>query len=860
MPSPDYPSNYPRAKAGTALHKIQHALFEHGSKYSGNGDDWTCPSHHDTSASLGVSKSTRSKNAGALVTCSAGCDTRDVMSALGMSMKDLYDNAGVMDVRTVYTYESADSKPVLEVTRIDYPSTGRKDFRQKGAGVYAGVSVKSIPPLIYGLPEVQAFVRSELNSTDNDLDPFDPAGTLFIVEGEKSAQAIFDKGYVATTNSMGGGKWTDEHSKLLLVQNPGNSIAPAFPRFITVVADLDAKGFSHALGVVASIRAICGSSGAGGPRVRVVRAVTSGRSDDVVDHFEAGGSLSTLCKLSRAEMQEFINAEKAKTESERNEDVGGNRKSVGVDDGSASDGNNSDDSSLSGSNSGNKDNSVSRDSYSWSNSNFWPSNKEPHKVAQKLIAEKFTTELSTGNSTGNSESKSTGNSESKSLFRTLQFWRGDFYRWDGHGYSEVEPTEILQIMYKTLEGKKSLGAATKEHPSGVPTPWQMRKSTAADIEQGIKIESLIRMNVQPGTFISSGQFARDLIPFSNGNLDLTSRTLSAPTPDLFNLMALPFEYDDREETRKDIREWKIFLKKLWPDDPSAIAALQEWFGYVISGDTHMQKAALMIGPPRSGKGTIAKVLQELLGKDNYVGPTLSSLASDFGMSPLIGKSLAVVGDARFTGKNMSEVVERLLSITGEDVQTVNRKNRDYWSGSLSVRFMIISNEMPNLAESSGALMNRMVVWTMKESWLNREDEELGNRVMRELPGIMLWALRGLDRLRLRGHFTTVESSRETVKELMDISSPITAFMSDCVKLSSNANAYITKEELYAEYRQWCESQGQTFVEKQVIFGRNLRAAFPNLKSGKSRVNGALVNTYTGLEIKQRKIQVTFGKS
>jgi hypothetical protein len=38
---------------------------------------------------------------------------------------------------------------------------------------------------------------------------------------------------------------------------------------------------------------------------------------------------------------------------------------------------------------------------------------------------------------------------------------------------------------------------------------------------------------------------------------------------------------------------------------------------------------------------------------------------------LLGKSLAVISDARFVGKNAGVVVERLLSISGEDFLTVN---------------------------------------------------------------------------------------------------------------------------------------------------------------------------------------------
>ena len=54
-----------------------------------------------------------------------------------------------------------------------------------------------------------------------------------------------------------------------------------------------------------------------------------------------------------------------------------------------------------------------------------------------------------------------------------------------------------------------------------------------------------------------------------------------------------------------------------------------------------------------------------------------------GVQPLIGKQLAIVSDARLGYKsNLESVAERLLSISGEDALTVDRKYREPWTGQL----------------------------------------------------------------------------------------------------------------------------------------------------------------------------------
>ena len=95
---------------------------------------------------------------------------------------------------------------------------------------------------------------------------------------------------------------------------------------------------------------------------------------------------------------------------------------------------------------------------------------------------------------------------------------------------------------------------------------------------------------------------------------------------------------------------------------------------MLSADTSQQKMLLIVGPKRSGKGTIGRVLQALLGHSNVVGPTLASLQTNFGLAPLIGKPLAIISDARLGGRSdQASIAERLLSISGEDAVTIDRK-------------------------------------------------------------------------------------------------------------------------------------------------------------------------------------------
>jgi putative DNA primase/helicase len=141
------------------------------------------------------------------------------------------------------------------------------------------------------------------------------------------------------------------------------------------------------------------------------------------------------------------------------------------------------------------------------------------------------------------------------------------------------------------------------------------------------------------------------------------------------------------QMRRKPAKWLAFLGELWPDEPDAVKVLGEWFGYIISGRLDLHKILLMVGPTRGGKGVITRILTALIGMRNVCGPTLRSLGGEFGLAPLLGKPLAIVSDTRSedSSKVPGVVVEHLLSISGEDTLTVNRKYRDQRSGKLHVR-------------------------------------------------------------------------------------------------------------------------------------------------------------------------------
>ena len=256
---------------------------------------------------------------------------------------------------------------------------------------------------------------------------------------------------------------------------------------------------------------------------------------------------------------------------------------------------------------------------------------------------------------------------------------------------------------------------------------------------------------------------------------------------------------------------------------------------------------LLVGPKRAGKGTIARVLTALLGKANVTGPTLGALSTNFGLAPLIGKPLAIVSDARLSGRtDQVMIVERLLSISGEDIMTIDRKHREAWTGTLPTRFLLLTNELPRLTDASGAMSSRFVVLTMRTSFYGREDTGLFDRLRGEIPGILRWSLEGLARLRERGRFVQPGSSAAAIRELEDLGSPVAAFLRDVCEIGTGLE--ITCDHLWHAWKTWCGEQGRDRPGTRHTFGRDLRAVLPGIKLTRHRDEAKRVKFYDGIAL------------
>ena len=232
-------------------------------KRSGGEITARCPSHDDQRNSLSVKDGEK----GVVVKCFAGCLTKDIVAAVGVSLADLFteERQGPAAPTITATYDYRDEAGALLYQVVRFIP---KDFRQRrpdGAGWIW--KLDGVRRVLYQLPTL----------TNQEH--------VIVVEGERDVQALADIGILATTNAGGAGKWLDDYSQQLVA---------AKVKRVTVIPDNDQPGKDHAERVAAACTAA-------GMKAKVLVLPHLPDKGDVSDWLQQGHTADELRALMDAE-------------------------------------------------------------------------------------------------------------------------------------------------------------------------------------------------------------------------------------------------------------------------------------------------------------------------------------------------------------------------------------------------------------------------------------------------------------------------------------------------------------------------------------------------------------------------------
>ncbi len=301
----------------------------------------------------------------------------------------------------------------------------------------------------------------------------------------------------------------------------------------------------------------------------------------------------------------------------------------------------------------------------------------------------------------------------------------------------------------------------------------------------------------------------ECIAVKNGVLHLPTGTLVPEPPAgtaFFTFAALGFEY----KPDAPCPEWERFTKGLFPDSEHQIPLLQEATGWITSFDMGIQKIIAIRGAPRVGKGVLDHVWTALLGGTSAIASvTVKDLSDRFGMETLLDKRLINIADLQKELSTHEEgvLMSVMLRVSGRDLTSVPRKGIKNIEVQLPCKIKLSGNEFPTFSDETGAFLQRLIPIDITAESLPDGviDPKLKEKLTKELPGILNWALVGYRRLMARGHFELHNETRRLIREIGEAKAPqIAQFLKKSTRFTS-LDEYVTKTALYDAYERFCRN-------------------------------------------------------
>ena len=315
------------------------------------------------------------------------------------------------------------------------------------------------------------------------------------------------------------------------------------------------------------------------------------------------------------------------------------------------------------------------------------------------------------------------------------------------------------------------------------------------------------------------------IHFINGYYDYKTGDLYPHDPKYHDINVIPWEYapsrypasykfTKRGEgiLRETVEEPLIFdswISEAIPD-PDDQKMLLQYIGYAMTLRTNEQKFLMLCGTGGTGKSTILKQIERILGRENVSGVSLQGLQDRFAPAELFLKQANICADIPLTALSEVDMIKKL---TGEDTISADRKFKSAFCFKSYARLFFSANDIPiNLSDRSGAFYRRLLILEMRH---NPEiiDQDLSNKLRSEIPHIITRAVEEITRS--GGRVEVSENCKALVKTAFKNSDSVEAYIDDRLEIDDRYRTNRTV--LYSDYSNYCESEGRKAISPNSFY-------------------------------------------
>jgi putative DNA primase/helicase len=330
----------------------------------------------------------------------------------------------------------------------------------------------------------------------------------------------------------------------------------------------------------------------------------------------------------------------------------------------------------------------------------------------------------------------------------------------------------------------------------------------------------------------------ELINLSNGMLDVQEKKLLPHEKKYYSRTQIPIEY----RSGADAPMFKQFLHEIFKDDLTKAQAVQEFAGYILLPRIFIHASLFMLGSGGNGKSVLINTISKLVGRDNISALELHQFSDKFLLGILRNKLLNISTEVQTRTAVDDNILKQVIS--GDLVQA-DVKFKDPITFRPIAKHIFSMNDIPVITDRTNAFKRRLIVLKFNQVFEGEAaDKFLEEKLSKELPGILNWALEGLSRVLVKKDIFCSDQMEKDKHEFLRSLNPVLCFVEEVCEMGEGFS--VGRNELFNAYRQWSRGSGLQPLGKNKFY-RQIRQDFPEIADGTHGVNSfngiAIVNPH-----------------
>jgi putative DNA primase/helicase len=392
-----------------------------------------------------------------------------------------------------------------------------------------------------------------------------------------------------------------------------------------------------------------------------------------------------------------------------------------------------------------------------------------------------------------------------------------------HRWTPDTDGALMRSAMEAADARLWIATEGKEPDRADRIKHALRSQSRGGLEAALALAKNIKPISDPGDDWDTDPW---LLGVPNGVVDLRTGELRDGRPEDRITMSTRAGYDPAAACPL----WLETLRQIFPGRPEVVEHLRRALGYSLTGDMREECFWVLWGERgRNGKGTIVNTVAKVLG-DYWHNLATSALelhrhgASGTGGAAtpdivgLPGKRFVTASEpARRVALNEA----RIKGITGRDPFNVRPLYKPEFTFEPVAKIWLSTNLLPLSEDESDAFWARLNCIEFRESFADREDKTLKDRLLTEGPGILAWLVRGAVDWRAGG-LARPDAVRDATAAYRRENDQITAFLETCAE--TGAGMKTRASELYAAYARWARSERRDPISLRA-FGPKMRERF-----------------------------------